>query len=172
MITYPKELVIETLREFFSQDTYYHYVRDPYGFPKTPDHTDLPSDSGINNDVTTRLWIGDQYRKDVIYYPALKIKSGGSRSVPISMNREKGSLQWKSVAFIDGYGNSKIFTTPSHFIEAGAWEGSILVDIETRSTRSRDELADIISLAFVSTRFEELKDSGVLIKGVNAGTPS
>lgn len=174
MVTYPKELFIETLREFFSQDSYYHFVRDEYGFPLTPDHTDLPSDSGISDDITTRLWIGEAYRGDVIYYPALKVKHGGSRSVPISMNREKGSIQWATTVFVDGYGNSATFSTPSHLIQAGAWEGTISVDLETRSPRSRDELVEIISLAFVDARFEEMKNSGVVIKpnGVTAGAPS
>lgn len=172
MVTFPKELFIETLREHFSQESYYHYQRDLYGYPYTPDHTDLPSDSGLHNDVTTRLFIGEPYRFDLIFWPALKIKSGGSRSVPISMNREKGSIQWQNTAFTDGYGNSKIFSSPSHLIQAGAWEGQIMVDIETRSPRARDELVDIVSLTFVDTRFDEMKNSGVLIKGVNAGGPS
>lgn len=172
MISFPKELFIETLREFFSQDSYYHYQRDAWGFPKIPDHTDLPSQSGLHDDVTTRLFIGEFYRYDPIYYPALLVKSAGSRSVPISMNRDKGSLQWRNIKFIDGYGNERIVSTPDYFVQSGAWEGSITVDVESRSPRSRDELVDIISLAFVDTRFEEMKNSGVLIKGVNAGSQS
>lgn len=172
MISFPKELFIETLREFFSQDSYYRYQRDAWGFPKIPDHTDLPSEAGLHDEITTRLFIGEYYRYDPIYYPAVLIRSAGARSVPISMNRNKGSLQWKNILFIDGYGNEKIVSTPAYFIQSGAWEGSITVDVESRSPRTRDELVDIISLAFVDTRFEEMKNSGVLIKGINSGAPA
>jgi hypothetical protein len=174
MISYPKELFIETLREFFSADSYYAYHRDEWGFPKTPDHTDLPSHSGLSDNVTTRLFIGEAYRYDVIYYPALIIRNAGSRSVPLSMSRDKGSLQWQDILFVDGYGNEKIFQIPSYFVQSGAWEGSVTVDIETRSPRARDELADLVSLVFVDTRFEDMKNSGVVIKSGSptAGSPS
>ena len=174
MVTYPKELFIETLREYFSQESYYHYQRDVWGHPKTPDQTDLPSDAGMHDDVTTRVFIGEPYRKDIIYYPAILVKNAGSKSVPISMSRNKGEVGWKNTTFVDGYGNSKTFSTPSHLIQAGAWEGQIAIDVETRSPRSRDELVDIISLAFVDTVFDDMKNSGVIIKSgsPNAGGPS
>lgn len=174
MISFPKELFIETLREFFSKDSYYHYQRDEWGFPKVPDHTDLPSDSGLSDSAATRLFIGEAYRYDVIYYPALIIRNAGSRSVPISMSRDKGSLQWQDTLFVDGYGNEKIIQTPAYFVQAGAWEGSVTIDVETRSPRSRDELVDWISVAFVDACFDDMKNSGVVIKSGSptAGSPS
>lgn len=172
MITYPKELFIEILRDFFSQDSYYHYQRDQWGFPLTPDHTGLDVNSGLNNDNSTRLYIGEAYRFDVIYYPAILIRNAGSRSIPISMSREQGSVQWEATEFIDGYGNKKIFSTPSYFINAGAWEGQVTVEVNTRSPRSRDELVDIISLSFVDRNFDTMKNSGILIKNINVGAPT
>jgi len=41
MLVHPKEVLIQTLRDLFSQDSYYHYVRDEWGFPKVTDHTDI-----------------------------------------------------------------------------------------------------------------------------------
>ena len=35
MIVYPKEIIISSLRDFFSNDTLYHYNRDQYGFANT-----------------------------------------------------------------------------------------------------------------------------------------
>jgi hypothetical protein len=172
MITFPKELFIETMREYFSQDSYYHYVRDPWGYPLTPDHTDLDPQAGLHDDITTRLYIGEMNRFDPIFYPALIVRSAGSRYVPISMNREKGSVQWKAVKYVDGYGNEKIFSTPSHFIQAGAWEGQITIEAISRALRSRDELVQIVSLAFVDEVFDDMKNSGVLIKGVSVGGPT
>ena len=100
MLIHPKELMIEMLREFFSRDSYYHYVRDAWGFPLTPDHTDLSGDAGLNDDVTTRLYIGEAYRYDINYYPAILVRTGGSKYVPISMGREKGSVQYTTTRFI------------------------------------------------------------------------
>lgn len=174
MISYPKELFIENLREFFSKDSYFHYSRDPWGFPNTPDHTDMDPAAGLRDDVATRIFIGEANRFDSINYPALLIRNGGSRSVPISMSRDKGSVQYSPIKFIDGYGNEKIFNTPSHFIQAGAWEGQVTVEVQSRGPRSRDELVDLVSIAFVDTMFDDMKNSGVVIKpgGVNAGGPS
>lgn len=172
MISSPKEIFIENLKKFFSKDSYFHYSRDPWGFPNTPDHTDLSSTVGLRDDIATRIFIGEAYRYDVINYPALLVRNAGSRSVPISMSRDKGSVQYAPTKFIDGYGNEKIFNTPSHFIQAGAWEGQVTVEVQSRGPKSRDELIDLISLAFVDTIFDDMKNAGILIKGVNANGPS
>lgn len=174
LVTYTKDIFVETLREFFSDDSYYRYQRDEWGFPKTPDHTDLPPNAGLYDNTTTRLFIGEAYRYDVIEYPALLVRNAGFRSVPISMNREKESVQWQNTVFVDGYGNQKIMKTPVYIINAGAWEGAVTVDIESRSPRARDELVDLVSILFVNERFEELKKAGVVVKSgsPNIGSPS
>src|SRR5574338_1021430 len=91
MIVYPKEIIIATLRDFFSKDSYYHYSKDQWGFPNTTDHTDLPpgadmpAGAGARPDLSptsilsTRVFIGENYRYEGIYYPAIFVKSGGSR---------------------------------------------------------------------------------------------
>lgn len=171
-VSYAKDIIVETLRSFFESDSYYHYQRDQWGFPKTPDLTDVPLTAGLNDDVTTRVFIGEPYRKDIIFYPAILVRHSGSRSVPISMSRDKGSVQYSVVKFVDGYGHEKYVHTPSYFVQSGAWEGQINIDIETRSPRSRDELADLIAIGFVDTHHDDLKDAGLLIKNVNIGSPS
>src|SRR5271169_3906731 len=80
MIVYPKEIIISTLRDFFSHDSYYHYSRDQWGFANTTDHTDLPPGADFptqfnrygatqSTGVPTRLFIGENYRYDGIFYP-------------------------------------------------------------------------------------------------------
>lgn len=170
--SFPKEQIIGVLRDEFSQDSYYHYVRDPWGFPLTPDHTDLPIEAGLADDSTTRLYIGEKWRYDVIYYPAVLVSAGHSTSVPISMNRNKETVLSEATLVVDGYGNQKVFTTPVAFTLAGAWEGSINIDVLTRSIRSRDELVELITLICTDIRFEEFQRSGVLMKKVSAGAPS
>lgn len=172
MTLYPKELVVATLREFFSKDTYYHYVYDEFGFPKTPDHTDLPIYAGYHDDITTRVYIGESYRFNVDYYPAIIVRHGGSVSVPISINRETAGVQWGDMVYEDGYGNIMTFPTPKSFIFAGAWEGSMNVDIIARDLRARDDLVDLVSLLFVDIAFNDMQRAGLIVKGVSSGAPS
>lgn len=174
MLVFPKEIVISTLREYFAKDTYYHFAVDEWGFPKTPDHTDLPATAGLDPDdsTTTRLFIGEQFRRDTSFYPALIVRHGGANSVPISMNREQSSVQWGKLVFEDGYGNIKTFNTPEHFILSGAWEGSINIDVLSRSLRARDDLSELVSILFVDLEFANLERSGLIIKSVQAGSTS
>jgi len=172
MTLYPKELVVATLRAFFEKDTYYHYVHDHFGFPKTPDHTDLPIDAGYHDNITTRVFIGESYRFDVVYYPAIIVRHGGSTSVPISINRETSGVKWGDLVYEDGYGNIKTFPSPQYFIFAGAWEGSMNIDIMARDLRTRDDLVDLISLLFVDVAFNDLQRAGLIVKGVSSGAPT
>lgn len=173
-IVAPKELFIETLRNFFAEDSYYHYVKDEWGFPKVTDHTNLPKSAGVEDDTTTRLYIGEMYRYDVTYYPSILVRHTGGNSVPISMSRNKGTVQWEATRYIDGYGHETIIRSPSYYVQSGAWEGSLAIDIKARSMRARDELAEIVSVFFVDAAFEDLYKAGVVIKSgfPKVGSPS
>lgn len=172
MTLYPKELVIAQLRDFFSRDQYYHYVHDRFGYPQTPDHTNLPLNAGFRNNITTRVFIGESYRFDVIYYPAIIVRHGGATSVPISANRETGQVIWGNLIFEDGYGNIKTFPNPEKFLFAGAYEGSLTVDIMARDLRTRDDLVDLVSILFIDIGFNDLWKSGLVIQNVSAGSPT
>jgi len=177
MILYPKELIIATLRDFFSYDSYYSYSRDQWGFTNTPDHTDLLPGADIpskpfQQGIATRLSIQEAYRFDVIHYPAITVKNSGSRSVPISFNREQGGIQYEDLVFEDGYGNTTIIKKPSTFITAGAWEGEIQIDVVTRSLRSRDDLVELIAMCFTEIHFDTLVDIGLIVKPLSIGLPS
>ena len=169
MILYPKELVIAQLRDFFSNDSYYHYVHDQYGFPQTPNQTNLPQDVGFHDNITTRLFIGESYRFDVIYYPAIIVRHGGSTSVPISINREEAGVKYTYMTFIDGYGNQVVFPTPEYFIFAGAWEGQINIEVLAKDLRARDDLVDLVSLLFVDIAFKDLQKAGLIVLGTSIG---
>jgi hypothetical protein len=169
LMSYPKELVIGILREEFSKDSYYHYVADEWGFPKVPDHTDLPLDAGYADDRTTRLFIGEAFRFNAIYYPALLVRMTSAKYVPISMNRNKEVVEYEKQLVIDGYGNTREFFTPRYIDLAGAWEGTITIDVIARDILSRDNLVSIVMLLFADIRFESLRKAGVLVK---SGQPS
>jgi hypothetical protein len=172
MTLFPKELVIATLRDFFSRDSYYGYRHDHFGYPQTPDHTNMSQDAGFHDNVTTRLFIGESYRFDVIYYPAIIVRHGGGASVPISINRERGVVKWDYTVFEDGYGNQKLFPTPSFFLFAGAFEGTLNVDIMTRDLRARDDLVDLVLNLFIDVAFDDLVKSGLVIKNASSGPPT
>lgn len=177
MIVYPKEAIIALLRDYFSKDDYYHYSKDQWGFANTTDHTDLPLGADIPKTyqeefLPTRLFIGENYRQNVIFYPAVLVKSGGSKYVPISINRNKGTVQYENIYFDDGYGNLAALKRPKSFVTAGAWEGSIIIDIYTRSLRSRDDLAERIAMFFTEVGYETLVDIGIIVKPLNIGAPS
>jgi len=184
MLVYPKEIIISTLRDFFSKDSYYHYSKDQWGYANTTDHTDLPPGADLPSgpgaqpllsntlNLSTRVFIGENYRYDGIYYPAILVKSGGSRYVPISINRDQGGIQYESIIFEDGYGNQSVVNRPKTLITAGAWEGSIIIDVLTRSLRSRDDLVELIAMCFTEINFDTLVDIGVVIKPINIGASS
>lgn len=172
MIVYPKEIIIATLRDHFSKDSYYHFSKDKWGFPNTVDHTDLPLDAGLHDDTTTRVFIGENYRQDGIFYPAILVKHGGAKSVPISINREQTTVSWGIRRFEDGYGNVSFFKYPQSFVFAGAWEGSLIIDVKTRSLRSRDDLTQECAIAFTDIIYETLKKAGVVCKPLSVSSPS
>jgi hypothetical protein len=172
MIVYPKEVIISVLRNYFSKDSYYHCVNDQWGFQKTADQTDTAFDAGISDDTTTRLFIGENYRFDGIFYPAILVKNNGSKYVPVSINREESSVQYGTRIIEDGYGNSKIISYPKNLIFAGAWEGSIAIDIYTRSLRSRDELLEYTAICLTDIHFKDMLKAGVMCKPLTIGSPS
>ena len=184
MIVYPKEMIIATLRDFFSKDSYYHYSKDQWGFANTTDHTDLPPgadmpygfgsrpDLSPTQNLSTRLYIGENYRYDGIYYPAILVKSNGSKYVPISINREQGGIQYENSIYEDGYGNQTTISTPVSLITAGAWEGTISIDVMARSLRARDDLIELIGICFTEIHFDSLVDVGVIIKPLTISGPS
>jgi len=182
MLVYPKEMVIATLRDLFSKDDYYHYSKDQWGFANTTDHTDLVPGAdmptmhnkyGTNQEgLSTRLFIGENYRYDGIYYPAVLIKSGGSKYVPISINREQDSVQYEDIIYEDGYGNQTIVHKPVSFITAGVWEGSVIIDVMSRSLMARDHISEVIGMCFADFHFDDLVDVGIVVKPPNIGAAS
>lgn len=117
--------------------------------------------------LPTRLFIGENYRYNGIFYPAILVKSGGTRYVPISINRNQGEIRYQRSILVDGYGNETLITRPTHLVTAGAWEGSIVVDVMTRSLRSRDDLVEAIGMCFTEVHFDTLHEIGLIVKPIS-----
>lgn len=172
MLSYPKELVIGVLRDEFAKDSYFHYVKDSWGYPFIPDHTDLPIDAGIQDDSASRLYISEKNRQGVPYYPALIVSMANTSSIPISMNRDKGTIKYSTLRVVDGYGNEKFYPTPTRYVTAGAYEGALNIEIKTKGIRERDELIQITSILLMDVRHDELWRAGVFIKRLSVSSIS
>jgi hypothetical protein len=172
MTLQPKELVVATLRDFFSNDRFYSYRHDQWGYPQTPGLINTLPTAGINDSVTTRVFIGEAYRFDVDFFPAILVKDGGKTSVPISATRESYCTNWGELVFEDGYGNIKTFPTPRSYEFKGAYEGNITIEVKAKDLRARDDLIDLISLLFIDISFNDLYHAGLIVQGVSSGTPA
>src|SRR3990167_5428361 len=82
-----KNILIDTLRDIFRLDREYKYVDDIFGFPKTPSHLGLDPAAGLDDNETTRIFIGSSYRYDVKFNPSIIVRNTGVSYKPISFNQ-------------------------------------------------------------------------------------
>lgn len=158
-IVQPKNLLIDTLRRYFSRDNYYTYRVDDYGFPLVRDLTDLTVDS----ELTTKILISDIFRHELKFYPAIMIKNNGGQYVPISFNQD-GVIKYRKDILDLGNGRNKIISTPTHKVYAGAWDMNFEVQIYSESHAELEEITEIVQMILQYTAFNELRANGLLIK--------
>ena len=168
-ITYSKNILIDTLRDVFSQDRQYKYVADVYGFPLTPSELGLSSAAGLDNTETTRIYIGPSYRQDVKFNPSLIIRNTGSRYVPVSFNQDMLSVQNRVELLTDEYGNQTQLYAPAYHLRVGAYDQNIECKIIAESQVDREEIADICQTVLMSTRRLDLQNAGLFIKTLSTG---
>jgi hypothetical protein len=168
-IVHAKNILIDTLREVFGQDREFKYVTDVFGFPKTPSHLGLDPDAGLDDEETTRIFIGSTYRYDIKFNPSIIVKNTGTRYIPISFNRDLLSIIYSNERIVDGYGNETIIRSPSHHTLVGAWDQTFEVKVITEDEVDREEIADIIMVSLQGSRLLELQKEGVFIRSMNTG---
>lgn len=164
-----KNLLIDSLREYFRKDTFYRYGTDAFGFPLTPDLTDLPTD--IDEERTTRIWVGDIYRMDKRYLPSITIRQSGGRYHPISFNQNE-TTKYRVDLVLDGYGGRSLIKVPTHTVFTGGWDQTFNITIAAESTPDREELSDIISSHLIGVTRLPTQDAGLFIKNVSFGGES
>ena len=147
-ILFPKELIISTMREYFSKDSKYHYVEDEWGFPKITDHTDVNPRAGLDDDLETRIYIGQENRFDVKFYPTVLVKNTKASSYNISINQEEECVSYGFTYFEDSQGNTTSLKTPVNFIFAGAWDLGFDIDVVTEGPQDRSTIVEAISMLF------------------------
>lgn len=162
-----KSLLIDELRNIFSQDREFKYVSDAFGFPLTPSHLGLEPDAGLDDGETTRIFIGGSYRYDVKFNPAISVKNTGSKYVPISFNQNLLSIIHRLETITDGYGNSSSIYTPTYSTIMGAWDQTFEVKIVAENEIDREEISDIVQATLMGTRRMALQRAGLFIKGMS-----
>lgn len=165
-IRYSVDVVIDTLKEFFRKDSVYHWVGDPWGFSKTPDHTDLDPNAGLNDDLTTRIYIGRPNRllSSGIYYPAILVKFSGGRQVPIGLNRDQNRVDYDTLTYVDEFDNRILVQSPSKFVISFAFEGTISIDVYARGIRECEDISQLVTIFFADLQWNELYKAGFSIK--------
>jgi len=165
-----KNLIIDMLREYFRRDTVYAYRTNAYGFPLTPNTTDLPPD--IQEERTTRIHIGDIFRMDKRYWPSITVRHSSARYKPVSFNQNVETNKYRVDLVLDGYGNESYIRVPTHKVMAGAWDQTFEIKITTESIPDREELADIVSSFLINVSRESLYRAGLFIRSVSYGAES
>ena len=167
-----KNLLIDMLRDIFRQDRQFKYVDDVFGFPKTPSHLGLEPDAGLDDEETTRIFIGSTYRYDVKFNPSIVVKNTGSRYAPISFNQNLLCVMHDIETIMDGYGNSTTINTPTHHTLVGAWDQTFEVKVIAENEIDREEIADIVQVTLMGTRRLDLQSAGVFIKSLSTSGES
>jgi hypothetical protein len=166
-IFHGKSILIDTLREIFSQDREYKYVSSVFGFPKTPYHLGLDPNAGLDDEETTRIFIGSTYRYDIKFNPSIIVKNTGSRYVPISFNQNLLGVINRKEIITDGYGNSSVIYTPAYHTLVGAWDQTFEVKIVSENEIDREEIADIVQVTLMGTKRMDLQRAGLFIKSLS-----
>lgn len=174
MLSFGKDLIIETLRNEFAKDSYFHYSKDQWGFPNVVSQSGLPLTAGLHDDLNTRVFIGEAFHYGIAFYPSIIVKNGSFRTVPISISRNEDVLYYKAQQVIDGYGKVSVISTPNYIKLAGAFEGELVVDILAPDLQSRDELTDLVVAIIQIIGFHQLKNAGLFVKpnGASISGPS
>lgn len=166
-IVHGKNILVDTLRDIFSHDRQYKYVSDVFGFPKTPSHLGLNPEAGLDDEETTRIFIGTAYRYDIKFNPSIIVRSTGTRYVPISFNQNRLNTLYRKELIMDGYGNKAVVNTPYAYTQVGAWDQTFEVKIIAENEMDREEITDIVSSALMMTRRIDLERAGLHIKDVS-----
>jgi hypothetical protein len=166
-IVQPKNLLIDILRKYFSQDNIYTYRADDYGFPATPDLTGKT----IDDPSTTKILISDVYRYEIKFYPAITVKTGNGNYVPLGFNQNY-SIKYRKDIIESDFGYTKEVLTPTHKVYAGVWEMNFDVTIYSESHSELEEITEITSLILQYSAWNELRANGLFIKSLSIGSES
>lgn len=158
-IVQPKNLLIDTLRKYFSTDNIFTYRADEYGFPATPDLTGKT----IDDPSTTKILISDVYRYEIKFYPAITVKTGSGNHVALGFNQNY-SIKYRKDLVEDEFGITREILTPTHKVYAGVWEMNFDISVYSESHSELEEITEITKMILQYVAWNELRANGLFIK--------
>lgn len=164
-----RNMLIDILREVFARDKEWAFHKDLFGFPKTPSLRGLPNTAGLDDDDTTRIFIGSSYRYDVTYLPAITVRPMNISYKPVSFNQNQGTVSYGIQRVVDGYGNEEFVKIPTAFVSAGGWDQTFEVKVSSYSPEDTHAITDIVLQSLQGTFRNNLQDNGLFIKRVSGG---
>jgi len=168
-----KDILISSLREWFSHDSIFTYKSDEFGYPLIP-QTDLRGGglAGSQDIVwgtnSTKIIITDDYRFNSRFFPAITVTDNGGNNSEVSFNQEMGGVKYQlEEVVLDGQIVQR--RVPSHIIFAGAWKQNYAINVIAEDHQTRKRLKDIVSMLFVHVLRETLLNRGIFIEKVGLG---
>jgi len=161
-IVHPKNLLIDTLRHYFSQDDTYTYRSDEYGFPLVRDLTD----TDLDTELSTELLISDTYRYEAKFFPAIIVKNSGGSYKPISFNQNQ-TIRYRKDLLVDDFGGKKEISVPTHKVYAGAWDTNFDISVYSESPVELEELVELVNMILQYRSWRDLRANGLFIKSLS-----
>jgi len=160
-VVYVKDVVINALRDMFSRDAEYTYIRENNGI--------LPDFENPNLGVV----ITDVYSYEVVFLPAITVRVNSSNLVPISFNQNHSTLDYQR----DGYGqlvhDNYGRPIPIYQEFAGLYKTSLTIGIATWTPLDREKLVTKVAIFFQHLLRDQLSaDFGFFAENVSVGGES
>jgi len=168
-----KDILISSMREWFSNDPVYTYRSDQFGFPLMPkcelvDGSSAGREGIIWGETSTKLIITDDYRFGPRFFPAIIVSDNGGSNYEISFNQELSSVKYKVEDVIRG-GRLIKRRVPSHVLFAGAWKQNYAINIIAEDHSTRKRLKDTVAILLMNVLRNVLMERGILIEKMNFG---
>jgi len=168
-----KDILIQSLREWFMNDNIYTYREDEFGFPLLPpaelvDGTSTGREGIIWGETSTRIIITDDYRFKSRFFPAITVTDNGGSNYEISFNQELSCVKYK-VEDIVREGKVVQRRVPSHALFAGSWKQNYAINIIAEDHPTRKRLKDIVAILLTNVLRNTLLERGIFVEKVNFG---
>ena len=149
-----KDTIIEVLRDKFSRDPDYTYIKAPDGI--------FPDFENENLGIV----VTDVYAYDAQFLPAITVRVNSSRLVPVSFNQNQYTYDYA----IDPTTGAKI---PVWQEFAGLYETNISINIHTWDTQAREKITERVAVWIKHILRDTLyADFGVHVKAVSVSGES
>lgn len=157
-VKYIKDVIINSLRDVFSRDPDYTYIKDENGV--------FPDFDNENLGVV----ITDVFSYDVEFLPAITIRVNSSTLVPVSFNQNQGTFDYQK----DEEGNlvraadGKPIPVWKEF--SGLYDTAATLNIHAWDPLAREELVTRVAILFKHVLRDQLyADFGFFVKDVSVG---